>query len=168
MGIARALSVKPRLIVCDEPISALDVSIQAQVVNLLKKLQRDMGMAYLFITHDLSMVRQISDRIAVMYLGSIVEIAPSEDIYLRNLHPYTRALLSAIPIADPTVEKERKRMVLTGDVPSPVNLPKGCSFASRCPYATDKCREQAPQLRELFDGHMVACHRAEELPTQSY
>lgn len=163
VGIARALSVKPRLIVCDEPISALDVSIQAQVVNLLKKLQRETGMTYLFITHDLSMVRQISDRIAVMYLGNIVEIANSEDIYLRNRHPYTRALLSAIPIADPTVEKQRERIVLGGDVPSPINLPQGCSFASRCPYATDKCRQSAPALRLVEDGHMVACHRAEEM-----
>ncbi|MGN1018803.1 MAG: ABC transporter ATP-binding protein [Aristaeellaceae bacterium] len=163
VGIARALSVSPRLIVCDEPISALDVSIQAQVVNLLKKLQREMGMTYLFITHDLSMVRQISDRIAVMYLGNIVEIANSEDIYLRNRHPYTRALLSAIPIADPTVEKQRERIVLGGDVPSPINLPQGCSFASRCPYATEKCRQSAPALRTIEDGHMVACHRAEEM-----
>lgn len=168
VGIARALAMNPRLIVCDEPISALDVSIQAQVVNLLKKLQRERGMAYLFITHDLSMVRQISDRIAVMYLGNIVEIANSEDIYLHNRHPYTRALLSAIPIADPTVEKQRKRMVLGGDVPSPVNLPKGCSFASRCPYATEACRQSAPALRPMEDGHLVACHRAEELPEEAY
>ena len=168
VGIARALARNPRLIVCDEPISALDVSIQAQVVNLLKKLQRERGMAYLFITHDLSMVRQSSDRIAVMYLGNIVEIANSEDIYLHNRHPYTRALLSAIPIADPTVEKQRKRMVLGGDVPSPVNLPKGCSFASRCPYATEACRQSAPALRPMEDGHLVACHRAEELPEEAY
>jgi len=164
VGIARALSVKPRLIVCDEPISALDVSIQAQVINLLKKLQKERGMAYLFITHDLSMVRQISDRIAVMYLGSIVEIANSEDLYTQTRHPYTRALLSAIPIADPTVEKTRKRIPLSGDVPSPVNLPAGCPFASRCPYAKDICRKQAPALREIGEGHMTACHLAEELP----
>ena len=161
VGIARALSLTPRLIVCDEPISALDVSIQAQVVNLLKRLQRDMGMAYLFITHDLSMVRQISDRIAVMYLGSIVEIADSEDIYLSNRHPYTKALLSAIPIADPTVERKRERIVLSGDVPSPVNLPAGCAFAGRCPNACDRCRREAPSLREIAPGHLISCHLAE-------
>ena len=161
VGIARALSLTPRLIVCDEPISALDVSIQAQVVNLLKRLQREMGMAYLFITHDLSMVRQISDRIAVMYLGSIVEIADSEDIYLSNRHPYTKALLSAIPIADPAVEKKRERIVLSGDVPSPVNLPAGCAFAGRCPNACDRCRKEAPVLREIAPGHLIACHRAD-------
>ncbi len=161
VGIARALSVKPRLIVCDEPISALDVSIQAQVVNLLKRLQREMGMAYLFITHDLSMVRQISDRIAVMYLGNIVEIADSEDIYLSNWHPYTKALLSAIPIADPAVEKTRERIILSGDVPSPVNLPKGCAFAGRCPHACEKCRQEAPALREIAPGHQIACHLGE-------
>ena len=161
VGIARALSLTPRLIVCDEPISALDVSIQAQVVNLLKRLQREMGMAYLFITHDLSMVRQISDRIAVMYLGGIVEIADSEDIYLSNRHPYTKALLSAIPIADPAVEKKRERIVLSGDVPSPVNLPAGCAFAGRCPNACDRCRKEAPVLREIAPGHLIACHRAD-------
>ena len=157
VGIARALSLRPRLIVCDEPISALDVSIQAQVVNLLKRLQREMGMAYIFITHDLSMVRQISDRIAVMYLGNIVEIADSEDIYLSNRHPYTRALLSAIPIADPTVEKTRERIVLSGDVPSPVNLPAGCAFAGSCPMACERCLKEAPALRETDPGHQVAC-----------
>lgn len=161
IGIARALSLEPQLIVCDEPISALDVSIQAQVVNLLKKLQKEMGLSYLFITHDLSMVRQISNRIAVMYLGSLVEIADSEDIYLKNYHPYTKALLSAIPIANPAVEKSRKRILLTGDVPSPVNLPEGCNFCNRCPKATDKCRREKPALREVEPGHFVACHLAE-------
>ncbi len=164
VGIARSLSLSPRLIVCDEPISALDVSIQAQVVNLLKRLQKENHMAYLFITHDLSMVRQIADRIAVMYLGSIVEIADSEDIYLENRHPYTRALLSAIPIADPVVEKNRQRMVLTGDVPSPVNLPAGCPFAGRCPFAAEICRQSRPSLRAIAPGHLVACHRTDDLP----
>jgi oligopeptide transport system ATP-binding protein len=160
IGIARALSLEPSLIVCDEPISALDVSIQAQVVNLLKKLQKEMGLSYLFITHDLSMVRQISHRIAVMYLGSLVEIADSEDIYLKNYHPYTQALLSAIPIANPEVERKRKRILLEGDVPSPVNLPEGCSFCNRCPRATEQCKKQKPVLREVEKGHMVACHLA--------
>jgi oligopeptide/dipeptide ABC transporter ATP-binding protein len=160
IGIARALSLEPSLIVCDEPISALDVSIQAQVVNLLKRLQKEMGLSYLFITHDLSMVRQISHRIAVMYLGSLVEIADSEDIYLKNYHPYTQALLSAIPIANPEVERKRKRILLEGDVPSPVNLPEGCSFCNRCPKATDKCKKVKPILREVEKGHMVACHLA--------
>ncbi|MCI7812401.1 MAG: oligopeptide/dipeptide ABC transporter ATP-binding protein [Lachnospiraceae bacterium] len=158
IGIARALSLEPQLIVCDEPISALDVSIQAQVVNLLKKLQREMGLSYLFITHDLSMVRQISNRIAVMYLGSLVEIADSEDIYLKNYHPYTKALLSAIPIANPEAERSRKRILLSGDVPSPVNLPKGCNFCQRCSKATERCRTEKPVLREVEKGHMVACH----------
>lgn len=163
IGIARALSVEPELIVCDEPISALDVSIQAQVVNLLNDLQQEKKMTYLFITHDLSMVRQISNRIAVMYLGSIVELAPSEEIYLHNFHPYTKALLSAIPITDPHPEKSRKRILLSGDVPSPVNLPEGCPFAMRCPYAVDRCRKEKPVLRELSPEHFSACHRAEEL-----
>lgn len=163
IGIARALSLEPKLIVCDEPISALDVSIQAQVVNLLKRLQQQMGLSYLFITHDLSMVRQISNRIAVMYLGSLVEIADSEDIYIKNRHPYTKALLSAIPIADPTIERERKRILLQGDVPSPVNLPQGCNFCNRCPYATQLCKERKPQLREIEPGHFTACHRAKEM-----
>lgn len=163
IGIARALALNPEMIVCDEPISALDVSIQAQVVNLLRHLQEEMGMAYLFITHDLSMVRQISDRIAVMYLGSMVEIAPSETIYIHNAHPYTKALLSAIPIADPAVERERQRILLKGDVPSPVNLPAGCAFAGRCPYASELCRMEKPKLTELEPNHLVACHRAKEL-----
>lgn len=158
IGIARALAVEPELIVCDEPISALDVSIQAQVVNLLMDLQKQMGLSYLFITHDLSMVRQISDRIAVMYLGNIVELAPSNDLYENHKHPYTQALLNAIPIPDPKVEATRQREVLSGDVPSPVNLPKGCTFCKRCKYANDICREKKPELREIAPDHYVACH----------
>lgn len=158
IGIARALAMEPEVIVCDEPISALDVSIQAQIVNLLKKLQSEMGMAYLFITHDLSMVRQISDRIAVMYLGSIVELAPSDMLYEQHRHPYTEALLSAIPIADPDIEKERQRILLSGDVPSPVGIGEECSFCKRCPYATEQCRCEKPQLKEVEPGHFVACH----------
>ena len=158
IGIARALAVEPELIVCDEPISALDVSIQAQVVNLLMDLQKKMGLSYLFITHDLSMVRQISDRIAVMYLGNIVELAPSNDLYENHKHPYTQALLSAIPIPDPEVEATRQREILSGDVPSPVNLPKGCAFCKRCKFATDICREEKPVLREIAPDHFVACH----------
>ncbi len=163
IGIARALSVEPNLIVCDEPISALDVSIQAQVVNLLRDLQDKMDLAYLFITHDLSMVRQISERIAVMYLGSMVEIAPSQEIYTQNYHPYTKALLSAIPVADPRVEQTRKRMPISGDVPSPVNLPQGCSFCQRCPFATEICSQVKPEMKELSKNHFVACHRAEDI-----
>lgn len=158
IGIARALAVEPELIVCDEPISALDVSIQAQIVNLLKKLQKEMGLSYLFITHDLSMVRQISDRIAVMYLGSMVELAPSEEIYEKNYHPYTRALLSAIPIADPKVENTRKRILLSGDVPSPINLKEECSFCMRCSDVMEKCRKSRPELKEVSPGHFTACH----------
>ncbi len=160
IGIARALAVEPELIVCDEPISALDVSIQAQIVNLLMKLQKEMGLSYLFITHDLSMVKQISDRIAVMYLGSIVELAKAEELYDHNAHPYTRALLSAIPIPDPDVEEKRHRILLSGDVPSPINLAPGCAFASRCPDADGRCREDKPLLREIAPGHFAACHLA--------
>jgi oligopeptide transport system ATP-binding protein len=162
VGIARALSVDPELIVCDEPISALDVSIQAQVVNLLKELQQQLGMAYLFITHDLSMVKYISDRIAVMYLGEIVEIAESNELFDHTFHPYTKALMSAIPIADPDVEQSRKRILLSGDVPSPVNLEQGCNFCKRCSMATERCRKEHPVLREITAGHFVACHFAEE------
>ena len=161
IGIARALAVEPRLIVCDEPISALDVSIQAQVMNLLVRLQRDMGLSYLFITHDLSMVKAISDRIAVMYLGSIVELAPAATLYREHCHPYTEALLSAIPLPDPDVEAARRRILLKGDIPSPVNLGPGCPFASRCPHAKPICREQQPALKEVAPGHYAACHEAE-------
>ena len=161
IGIARALAVEPRLIVCDEPISALDVSIQAQVMNLLVRLQRDMGLSYLFITHDLSMVKAISDRIAVMYLGSIVELAPAATLYREHCHPYTEALLSAIPLPDPDVEAARRRILLKGDIPSPVNLGPGCPFASRCPHAKPICREQQPALKEVSPGHYAACHEAE-------
>ena len=161
IGIARALAVEPKLIVCDEPISALDVSIQAQVMNLLVRLQRDMGLSYLFITHDLSMVKAISDRIAVMYLGSIVELAPANTLYQEHCHPYTEALLSAIPLPDPDVEATRRRILLKGDIPSPVNLGPGCPFASRCPHAKPICREQQPALKEVSPGHFAACHEVE-------
>ena len=161
IGIARALAVEPKLIVCDEPISALDVSIQAQVMNLLVRLQRDMGLSYLFITHDLSMVKAISDRIAVMYLGSVVELAPANTLYREHCHPYTEALLSAIPLPDPDVEATRRRILLKGDIPSPVNLGPGCPFASRCPHAKPICREQQPALKEVSPGHFAACHEVE-------
>jgi oligopeptide transport system ATP-binding protein len=165
IGIARALATNPDFIVADEPISALDVSIQAQVVNLLDDLKRDLGLTYLFIAHDLSMVRYISDRVAVMYLGRIVELGERDDVYDHPLHPYTQALLSAIPIPDPDVEATRKRVILEGDVPSPVNPPAGCRFHPRCAYATDICRQEDPAFREMGkDGrtHMVACHHAEK------
>ena len=158
IGIARALAIEPEFIVCDEPISALDVSIQAQVMNLLHELQEKMGLTYLFIAHDLNIVKYISDRIAVMYLGSVVELATSDALYANTLHPYSKALLSAVPIPDPHKEAQKHRQIIDGDVPSPINKPKGCAFSSRCPVACDKCRESAPPLREVEPGHYVACH----------
>lgn len=163
IGIARALALNPEFIICDEPISALDVSIQAQVVNLLKELQDKLGLTYLFIAHDLSMVRYISDRVGVMYLGKMMELAPSEVLYDNPLHPYTKALLSAIPIPDPEAQRKKKIIKLEGDVPSPINPPEGCRFVDRCPYAIQRCRDEEPEWRELEDKHYVACHRAEEL-----
>lgn len=161
IGVARALAVEPDFIVCDEPISALDVSIQAQIMNLMDELQERLGLTYLFIAHDLSAVRHISDRIAVMYLGRIVEVADYRAIYDDPRHPYTQALISAVPIPDPEVERRRERVILQGDVPSPLNPPSGCSFHPRCPYAQALCRQEAPSLVEVAPGQRVACHLAE-------
>lgn len=157
IGIARALAVNPKFIVCDEPVSALDVSIQAQVVNMFEDLQEKLGVAYLFIAHDLLIVRHISDRIAVMYLGKIVEIGDADEVYEHPQHPYTESLLSAVPIPDPKITRERKRIILEGDVPSPMNLPTGCAFRTRCRYATEKCAQECPKLEDRGNGHMVAC-----------
>jgi oligopeptide transport system ATP-binding protein len=163
IGIARALAVEPQFIVCDEPISALDVSIQAQIINLLEELQARLGLTYLFIAHDLAVVRHLSDRVAVMYVGKVVEITDRDSVFENPLHPYTRALLSAIPIPDPVLEKRRTRIILAGDVPSPVNPPPACRFNTRCPYAEENCRTDEPLLTEVKPGHWVACHYWDEI-----
>ena len=163
IGIARALAVDPDFIVCDEPVSALDVSIQAQVINMFEDLQAKLGLTYLFIAHDLLVVRHISNRIAVMYLGKMVELADAQEIYERPLHPYSKSLLSAVPLPDPKAARANKRIVLSGDIPSPLNAPSGCPFRTRCAYATERCAAEVPEFREMSSGHFVACHRAEEI-----
>ena len=163
VGIARALAVNPEFIVCDEPISALDVSIQAQVINMFEDLQEQMGLTYLFIAHDLSVVKHISDRIVVMYLGRMVELADSYELTMHSMHPYTRSLVSAIPIADPVQARKSKRIILEGDVPSPINPPSGCRFRTRCPYADERCAAEVPEFKEVTSGHYVACHHLDKV-----
>ena len=163
IGIARALAVNPDFIVCDEPVSALDVSIQAQVINMFAELQEKLGLTYLFIAHDLLVIRHVSDRIAVMYLGKMVELAEADEIYSHPLHPYSRSLLSAVPVPDPKIARANKRIVLSGDIPSPLNAPSGCPFRTRCPYASEQCALEMPEFKEVSKGHFVACHNLDKV-----